>query len=241
MAHEILIVEDDDGIRRFLRISLRSEGYKVSEARTGAVALSLFEANSPSLVLLDLGLPDEDGMDVLAAIRGQSKVPVIVVTARSTDSQKVQALDAGADDYVVKPFSIAELLARIRVALRHNAPDLVDAGMQRHYEIAGLEVDCDAHVVRLDGNPVHLTPYEFRLLEVMMQNPGKALTHRFIQEKVWSHPASDGFRTLRVIMASLRRKLADSPAAPHFIATEVGVGYRFIGHDREGAKDAGSK
>ena len=222
MAHEILIVEDDDGIRRFLRISLRSEGYRVSEARTGAVALSLFEANLPSLVLLDLGLPDE-------------------VTARSTDFQKVRALDAGADDYVVKPFSIAELLARIRVALRHNAPELVDAGVRQHYRIGGLEVDCDAHSVLLDGSPVHLTPYEFRLLEVMMQNPGKALTHRFIQERVWSHPTSDGFRTLRVIMASLRRKLKDSPAAPRFIATEVGVGYRFIGRDCEGARDTGTR
>ena len=142
---------------------------------------------------------------------------------------------------MVKPFSIAELLARIRVALRHNAPELVDAGVRQHYRIGGLEVDCDAYSVLLDGSPVHLTPYEFRLLEVMMQNPGKALTHRFIQERVWSHPTSDGFRTLRVIMASLRRKLKDSPAAPRFIATEVGVGYRFIGRDCEGARDTGTR
>lgn len=240
MAHDILIVEDDDAIRRFLRISLRSEGYKVSEARTAAVALSLFEANSPSLVLLDLGLPDGDGMDVLAAIRKQSQVPVIVLTARSADRQKVLALDAGADDYVVKPFSINELFARIRVALRHSPLERVDDVAPKRFCVDGLEVDCDAHTVVLDGDPVHLTPYEFGLLVVMMENPGKALTHRFIQEKVWGHPACDGYRTLRVIMASLRRKLKDRPASPRFIATEVGVGYRFVGHDRDRENLSGS-
>lgn len=230
MSHEILIVEDDEGIRRFLRISLRSEGYRVSEAGSGSVAVSLFEANAPSLVLLDLGLPDGDGMDVLNAIRKKSNAPIIVLTARSTDSQKVQALDAGADDYVVKPFSIVELFARIRVALRHSSLEEEVKKVSR-YAIDGLEVDCEAHSVVLDGEPIHLTPHEFDLLVVMMENQGKVLTHRFIQEKVWDYPVSDGYRTLRVIMASLRRKLKDRPATPRFIGTEVGVGYRFVGRD----------
>lgn len=231
MSDEILVVEDDDTIRRLLRISLRTEGYRVSEASSGAVALSLFEANAPALVLLDLGLPDRDGMEVLARIRAAGPTPVIVVTARNQDEQKVRALDAGADDYVVKPFSMAELFARIRVALRHRARenDAPAADTARVHVVGGLVIDGDTRTVTLDGAPIHLTPYEYSLLLVMVENPGKALTHRFIQKAVWGYPAADEYKTLRVIMASLRRKLGDKPAAPRFIATEVGVGYRFIG------------
>lgn len=229
MSDEILVVEDDDGIRRLLRIALSTEGYRVSEAKAGGVGLSLFEANAPALVLLDLGLPDMDGMEVLARIRAQSQTPVIVLTARSQDDQKVGALDAGADDYVVKPFSTAELLARIRVALRHRRRAEDDAAEKpRTYAVGGLEIDCNTRTVTLDGRPVHLTPYEYSMLLVMVENRGKALTHRFIQGKVWGYAATDGCKTLRVIMASLRRKLGDKPASPRFIATEVGVGYRFI-------------
>lgn len=231
MSDEILVVEDDDVIRRLLRISLRTEGYRVCETASGKVALSLLEANGPALILLDLGLPDTDGMEALARIRQQGDTPVIVVTARSNDEQKVQALDAGADDYVVKPFSTAELFARIRVALRHHASAAVqdDRKKARIYEIDGLHVDCEKRTVTLDGAPVHLTPHEYDMLATMVENRGKALTHRFIQSRVWGHPSSDEYRTLRVIMASLRRKLGDKPGAPRFIATEVGVGYRFIG------------
>ena len=225
MSDEILVVEDDDNIRQLLRISLRTEGYRVSEASSGAVALSLFEANAPALVLLDLGLPDRDGMEVLARIRAAGPTPVIVVTARNQDEQKVRALDAGADDYVVKPFSMAELFARIRVALRHRAREN-DAPAA---DTARVHVVGETRTVTLDGAPIHLTPYEYSLLLVMVENPGKALTHRFIQKAVWGYPAADEYKTLRVIMASLRRKLGDKPAAPRFIATEVGVGYRFIG------------
>lgn len=229
MADEILIVEDDESIRRLLRISLKTEGYSVSEAKSAAVAISLFEANAPSLVLLDLGLPDSDGMNVLSRIRTFGSTPVIVVTARSQDGQKVRALDAGADDYVVKPFSMDELFARIRVALRHRA-DIIQAEKPiRKYAIDGLEIDEDTRTVCLDGVPIHLTPYEYGILTTMAHNRGKALTHRFIQSAVWGHDSMDGYRTLRVIMASLRRKLGDKPAKPRFIATEVGVGYRFIG------------
>lgn len=228
MSEGILIVEDDDNIRQLLRISLKTEGYHVFEAKTGAVAMSLADANAPSLVLLDLGLPDCDGMDVLAHIREKGTTPVIVVTARNQDEQKVRALDAGADDYVVKPFSMAELFARIRVALRHRA-DAHDKTQATAYSIDGLSIDCDTRTVVLDGEPVHLTPYEYSMLLVMVENRGKALTHRFIQSKVWGYAATDEFKTLRVIMASLRRKLDDKPATPRFIATEVGVGYRFIG------------
>lgn len=228
---EILVVEDDDTIRRLLKVSLRTEGYRVSEASTGAAALALVEANAPSLVLLDLGLPDRDGMDVLARVRSLGGTPVIVVTARSQDELKVRALDAGADDYVVKPFSMAELFARVRVALRHREREsaLRGAALPSTFSVDGLEIDRDARTVKLDGEPVHLTPYEYRLLAVMVENRGKALTHRFIQGAVWGYPAADGYKTLRVIMASLRRKLGDKPATPRFIATEVGVGYRFVG------------
>ena len=231
MSDEILVVEDDESIRRLLRVSLRTEGYRVTEAASAAVALSVFEANAPALVLLDLGLPDRDGMEVLARIREEGDTPVIVITARSLDQQKVAALDAGADDYVVKPFSTAELFARIRVALRHRARAASGAVAEdgERYEVDGLIVDCGARTVELDGSPVHLTPYEYRLLVVMMENRGKALTHRFIQHEVWERPAVDGYKTLRVVMASLRRKLGDTPAAPRFVATEVGVGYRFVG------------
>lgn len=229
MADEILVVEDDDTIRRLLKISLRTEGYRVSEARTGAAALLLVEANAPALVLLDLGLPDCDGMDVLARVREEGSTPVIVVTARNLDDQKVRALDAGADDYVVKPFSMAELFARIRVALRHHAEARQGTATPQVFAVDGLEIDCDTRTVTLDGEQIHLTPYEYRLLVVMVENRGKALTHRFIQSEVWGYPATDGYKTLRVIMASLRRKLGDKPATPRFVATEVGVGYRFIG------------
>lgn len=228
MSEGILIVEDDDNIRQLLRISLKTEGYHVFEAKTGAVAMSLADANAPSLVLLDLGLPDCDGMDVLAHIREKGTTPVIVVTARNQDEQKVRALDAGADDYVVKPFSMAELFARIRVALRHRA-DAHGGKQATAYSIDGLSIDCDTRTVTLDNAPVHLTPHEYSMLLVMVENRGKALTHRFIQSKVWGYAATDEYKTLRVIMASLRRKLGDKPANPRFIATEVGVGYRFIG------------
>lgn len=229
MGDEILVIEDDDTIRRFLKISLRTEGYRVCEASTGAAGMALLEANAPALVLLDLGLPDCDGMDVLARVRERGSTPVIAVTARNQDEQKVRALDAGADDYVVKPFSVAELLARIRVALRHRADAGQGAAEPQVFAVDGLSIDCDTRTVTLDGAPVHLTPYEYRLLLVMVENRGKALTHRFIQSAVWGYPATDGYKTLRVIMASLRRKLGDKPATPRFVATEVGVGYRFVG------------
>lgn len=227
MNPEILVVEDDDSIRRLLRISLKTEGYRVAEAKSGMVALSLFEANHPALVLLDLGLPDMDGMEVLAGMRRAASTPVIAVTARTQDAQKVQALDAGADDYVVKPFSMVELFARIRVALRHRALAAAEEPAPR-YSLAGLEIDVQAHAVVLDGASVHLTPSEYAMLLAMVRNRGKALTHRFIQDAVWGHRTTDDYKTLRVVMASLRRKLGDKPATPRFIATEVGVGYRFI-------------
>lgn len=229
MNHEILVVEDDDNIRRLLRVSLKTEGYRVTEAESGSVALALFEANRPALVILDLGLPDIDGMEVLAGLRRLGEAPVIVVTARNQDAQKVEALDAGADDYVVKPFSMAELFARIRVALRHRGRSAQEGSEPTRFSVCGLEIDCEARTVVLDGSPIHLTPYEHAMLLTMIRNRGKALTHRFIQREVWGYDASDGYKTLRVIMASLRRKLGDKPAAPRFIATEVGVGYRFIG------------
>lgn len=190
MSDEILVVEDDDNIRQLLRISLRTEGYRVSEASSGAVALSLFEANAPALVLLDLGLPDRDGMEVLARIRAAGPTPVIVVTARNQDEQKVRALDAGADDYVVKPFSMAELFARIRVALRHRARenDAPAADTARVHVVGGLVIDGETRTVTLDGAPIHLTPYEYSLLLVMVENPGKALPTASFRKRCGATP-----------------------------------------------------
>ncbi len=226
MSDDVLVVEDDPGIQRMLRLALRSQGYGVIAAQTGEVGLSLAQANAPSVVLLDLGLPDCDGIDLLGRLARVCDAPVIVVTARDQESQKVSALDAGAVDYVVKPFGMAELMARIRVALRRGAQHPAQGGV---YEADGLRVDRDARTVTLDGAALHLTPNEFALLTVLIDNRGKALTHRRIQHEVWGYPTTDDYKTLRVLMASLRRKLGDRPSDPRFVRTEVGVGYRFVG------------
>ncbi|MEE8732203.1 MAG: response regulator transcription factor [Eggerthellaceae bacterium] len=228
MAHdEILIVEDDRTISQLLQVALESKGYRAKIADTARKGMALFRSDNPALVLLDLGLPDGDGMHLLAQMRLVGKKPIIVVSARDQEAQKIAALDAGADDYVTKPFSTSELLARIRVALRHQA-DAGSAASAEKLTAGGLVCDIDSRTVTTDGAPVHLTPIEFKLLVVLMRNPGKVLTHRFIQEEVWGYPTSDGYQTLRVFMASLRRKLGERASEPRYVTTEIGVGYRFI-------------
>lgn len=221
----ILVIEDDRSIQRLIELSLKAEGYKTVCASAGAVGVSLAKSDNPDLILLDLGLPDCDGVDLISDLCDLDCGPIIVVTARDQENMKVRALDAGASDYVVKPFGTAELLARIRVALRSRKPA---AASDTVFDAGGLHVDFERREVSVDGVPMHLTPNEFSLLEVFIRNRGKALTHRFIHHEIWGYPTEDNYRTLRVLTATLRKKLGDSPSAPRFIQTEVGIGYRFI-------------
>lgn len=223
----VLVVEDDPRIARLLELSLKSQGYKVNRAETGAAGRMMMQSNNPDLILLDLGLPDCDGVELLRQIDEQEHAPVIVVTARDQVEQKVAALDAGANDYVVKPFDTDELFARIRVALRPSPRDLEEA--LPVYESGGLSIDFETHTIAVDGAEVHLTPNEYKLLKVLIENRGKAMTHRAIQREVWGMASASEDRTLRVLMNSLRRKLNERPSNARYIKTEVGVGYRFIG------------
>jgi Response regulators consisting of a CheY-like receiver domain and a winged-helix DNA-binding domain len=223
MNEKILVVEDDHVISHFLDLVLRSKGYVPLVSETGFQALGLFISETPSLVLLDLGLPDLDGMEVLARLRESSKgTPIIIVSAREKEDEKVAALDHGADDYLTKPFNVGELLARIRVALRHRPfPD-----EEQPFSYRQLKVDFAKRVVLLGEEEVHLTPIEFKLLSVLIENQGKVLTHKFLQEKIWGYETSDDYQSLRVFMASLRKKIAP-PTDESYILTEIGVGYRF--------------
>jgi two-component system KDP operon response regulator KdpE len=220
----VLVIEDERAIRRFLRASLTDAGYRLNEAASGDEGLKLASNQPPDLVLLDLGLPDLDGQEILSRLREWYTGPIIVLSARDQELQKIKALDQGADDYVTKPFSIGELLARIRTALRHSVANGSDDTV---LAIGDLHVDLAARVVRRDGKEIHLTPLEYKLLTTLMKQPGKVLTHRYLLREVWGPDDSQENHYLRVFVASLRRKLEDSPAAPRFILTEQGVGYRF--------------
>jgi two-component system, OmpR family, KDP operon response regulator KdpE len=221
----VLVVEDEPPMRRFLRASLVSAGYRVVEAASQPEAMQLASSHNPDLVILDLGLPGGDGLDVTRRLREWSAVPIIVVSARLRDDDKVSALDAGADDYLTKPFSVVELLARLRVARRHA---LARAAGQSDPEIrvGGLLVDRARHRVTLDGRELKLTPIEFKLLTVLATNAGRVLTHQQILAAVWGQTHEGQTHTLRVHMADLRRKLEPEPARPRLLLTEPGVGYR---------------
>lgn len=222
--HLILIVEDEQPIRRFLRASLSSEGYRVTEASSGTQGLQMAVAQPPDLVILDLGLPDLDGQDVLQRLREWCSAPIIILSARDQESQKIKALDHGADDYVTKPFGTGELLARVRTALRHAHRTGAEETV---VSIGDLKVDLAARVVKRRNEIVHLTPIEYKLLVTMLKQAGKVLTHRFLLREVWGPQDSQENHYLRVFVASLRRKLEDDPARPRYIITEQGVGYRF--------------
>ena len=219
----VLIIEDDKSIQNLLRISLRASGYECEVTETGLSGLSLQMANNPDIILLDLGLPDIDGSEVLAQIRMGSSVPVIVISARDQEREKVAALDAGADDYITKPFNIPELLARIRVALRHALPQ--DFQPTR-FSVGGLVMDFERRNVTVDGSEVHLTPIEYKLLVLLAEHSGKVLTHQFIQKKVWGYETNDEYQSLRVFMANIRRKIEPNSSHPLYILTEIGIGYR---------------
>ncbi len=221
----VLVVEDEPQVMRFLRATLPAHGYRIAEAASGARALVEAQTRQPDLVLLDLGLPDLDGLEVTRRLREWSAVPIVVVSARGQEKDKVQALDAGADDYLTKPFGIDELLARMRVALRHAAR-VAGGGGLAVFEAGELKVDLEKRLVYRRGEEVRLTRTEYRLLATLVQHAGKVLTHRQLLREVWGPGAADEAHYLRVYMAQLRHKLEDDPARPRLLQTETGVGYR---------------
>lgn len=224
-APTILVIEDDRQIRRFLRALLGSEGYRVLEAETGKDGLLEAASGGPEAVILDLGLPDQDGLQVLRELRQWTQVPVIVLSARGLESNKVEALDAGADDYLTKPFGAPELAARLRVALRRSSLVGRDGG-DPVFAVGDLQVDLSARSVRRAGTLVHLTPREYRLLAILVQHAGKVVTHTQLLREVWGPDAELESHYLRVYMSQLRRKLEDDPNRPRYLLTEPGVGYR---------------
>ena len=226
MQRLILIADDEKTIRSFLKVSLETQGYKCIEADCGAAALMLAASHNPDILILDLGLPDMDGVDVIKKLREISRIPIVIVSARGNDREKVEALDAGADDYLTKPFSVAELCARIRVILRHRGADDTESPEKQIVSIGGLTIDVEKRRVWLDGEEIHLTPNEYKVLALLIRHQGKVLTHRFIIENVWGMITSDDTQSLRVCMGNLRRKLKEDPAQPRYIITEIGVGYR---------------
>lgn len=221
-----LVLEDEREIRQFVRLSLQAEGWTVCEA--GTVKQGLIEAGTrrPDMVIADLGLPDGDGVDFIRALRSWSGVPVIVLSARTHESEKVAALDAGADDFITKPFGVAELLARTRANMRRVRAGRADTDSIFHF--GAVEVDLSARVVRKTGAEVHLTPIEYRLLGVLIANAGRVLTHRHLLREVWGPTHADSTHYLRVYMGNLRHKLELDPAQPRHIVTETGVGYRLV-------------
>jgi two-component system KDP operon response regulator KdpE len=220
----IVAIEDDPQIRRFLRTGLESHGFQIHDADTGKLGLTEAANRKPDLVILDLGLPDMDGVEVVKQIREWSSMPVIVLSARTLETDKVAALDAGADDYLTKPFGLGELLARIRVALRHASGTGQEKGGV--FAVAGLKVDLPHRRVHRDGNEVHLTPIEYRLLATLVKHAGKVITHRQLLKEVWGPGHVERSHYLRIYMAGLRHKLETDPARPRFLLTETGVGYR---------------
>jgi two-component system KDP operon response regulator KdpE len=221
----IIVIEDDPPIRRFLRMGLSAHGFTVYEAESGRQGLIDAGMRKPDLIILDLGLPDMDGVEVVKAIREWSALPILILSARSAEQHKIEALDAGADDYLVKPFGLGELLARIRVALRHAArtPEQTASGI---FEVGNLKIDLAKRWVFMDGQPVHLTPIQFRLLSMLVKNAGKVLTHRQILKEVWGPSYAENAHYLRIYMSQLRQKLEADPAQPKYLLTESGVGYR---------------
>jgi two-component system KDP operon response regulator KdpE len=219
-----LVIDDEPQIRRLLRVTLEANGYSVAEAATGQEGIVQAAQSRPEIILLDLGLPDMDGVEVLRRIREWSRVPVIILSVRDREHDKIAALDAGADDFVTKPFSSGELLARLRTSLRRSQPQSASAV----FRAGNLEVDLAARLVRKHGQEVKLTPTEYALLRLLVVHAGKVLTHRQLLTEVWGPNAVEQTQYLRVHIAHLREKLEDSAAQPRFIVTEPGVGYRAL-------------
>lgn len=224
----VLVIEDESAIRKLLRVSLSHHQFECIDAETGEAGLARAAEYVPDVVILDLGLPDLDGLDVIRRLREWSKAPIIVLTARGQEADKVAALDAGADDYVTKPFGVQELLARLRVALRHSATTERDEGEAVYY-VGDLRVDLVHRRVTRGGSEIHLTPNEYRLLTTLVKHAGKVLTHQQLLKEVWGPETAQETHYLRVYMAQLRRKLEADSADPKYLLTEPGVGYRFAG------------
>lgn len=219
----ILVVDDEPQIRKFLRLGLEGHGYAVLEATTAKAALHVAVAEQPQLVVLDLGLPDREGFEVLSELREWSRVPVLVLSVRNREVEKVRAFDLGADDYVVKPFGMAELLARINAALRRRVQG---DSAEPVFRVGALEVDLGRRMVRVENADVRLSPKQYRLLQVLVSNAGKVVTHRQLLNEVWGAVHRDDIQYLRVFVRKLRRRIEADPARPRYLLTELGVGYR---------------
>ena len=233
IREKILVVEDEKSIAHFISTVLNNNGYEAMRARTGQEALAMVSSHCPDLIILDLGLPDMDGMDLLKNIRGWSGLPIVVVSARSHERDKVAALDAGADDYLTKPFGTAELLARVRTAIRHTrtVSANTEIALQGTYSVGDLVVDFNKHRAMVRGENVKLTLSEFRIVSLLAKHAGKVLTYDFIMKELWGPRAGGDNQILRVNMANIRRKIEDNPAEPKYLFTEVGVGYRIAEPD----------
>jgi len=223
-AVSVLLIEDEPQMRRFLRAALDPQAWHLTEAATAREGLAQAAGRNPDLILMDLGLPDGDGVELTRQIRGWSAVPIIVISARGRESEKVSALDAGADDYLTKPFGVEELLARMRVALRHAAR--IEGAGEAAFESGELRVDLAMRRVTVRGEDVHLTPLEYKLLTTLVKHAGKVLTHRLLLKEVWGPNAQTQTHYLRVYMTQLRHKIEADPARPRLLLTEPGVGYR---------------
>ena len=229
MTHKlsILLVEDEKNICDFISTSLSAQDYRISTAHTGKEALPIITSQCPDLILLDLGLPDMDGMEIIRQVRTWSSVPIIVLSARTQEQEKVRAL--GADDYLTKPIGTSELLARIRTALRHSNRLNTDSPLyKRPFHAKGLTIDFEKHLVSVDGKDVHLTQIEFKIISLLAQNSGRVMTYDTIISNIWGPYADDDNSILRVNMAHIRRKLEQNPAEPQYVFTEIGIGYRMI-------------
>lgn len=221
---KVLLIEDDVNTCSFVTAALSKNGYQVTSAHSAVEGLSLAAANSPDVILLDLGLPDLDGCEVLKNLRSWNHHPIIVISARETESDKVQALDLGADDYLTKPFSPAELMARIRVCLRHTHICAAD----RVYHALGLCINLETRVVTLNGQTIHLTQVEYQLLALLAEHSGCVLTYSYMMNAIWGPYTDDNNQILRVNMANIRRKIEQNPARPQYVFTEIGIGYRML-------------
>ena len=225
----ILVVEDDAPIRNLIVTTLKTRGYKHLTAADGAEAVMMASSHNPDVIFLDLGLPDMDGVDVIRRVREWSNMPIIVISARGEDADKIEALDAGADDYLTKPFSVEELLARLRVTIRRLSLISGGSGTDRSvYTNGALRIDYPAGCAYLDGEELKLTPMEYKLLCLLAKNTGKVLTHTYITQSIWGKSSGGDVASLRVFMATLRKKLESGPDSPRYIQTHVGVGYRML-------------
>lgn len=233
IREKILVVEDEKSISRFISTILDNNGYEAVQARTGAEAQSMISSHCPDLVILDLGLPDMDGLEILRGLRSWSSLPVVVVSARDHERDKVAALDLGADDYLTKPFGTEELLARVRTAIRHTRTTSGNSEIARQgtYTVGELTIDYNKHQVLIRGENVKLTLSEFRIVALLGKYAGKVLTYDFIIKELWGPRAGDDNQILRVNMANIRRKVEKNPAEPEYLFTEVGVGYRLAEGD----------